>query len=76
MKDEDQRAFISTYQSLGYLKNNKLVILNPNKKLGTFMPNFKTGGSKPIPAEGWLTNEAIANYQLASYLYSSGGYQF
>ena len=76
MKEENQRAFISTYQSLGYLKNNKLVILNPNKKLGTFTPNFKTGGSKPIPAEEWLTDEAIANYQLASYLYSNGGYQF
>jgi len=76
MKDEQQRAFISTYQSLGYLKNDKLVILNPNKKLGTFTPNFKTGGSKPIPSEDWLTNEAIANYQLASFLYSSGAYQF
>lgn len=75
MKDEQQRAFISTYQSLGYIKNNKLVILDPNKKLSTFTPNFKTGASKSIPSERWLTEEAIANYQLASYLYSSGGYQ-
>jgi phosphoglycerol transferase MdoB-like AlkP superfamily enzyme len=76
MKDEQQRAFISTYQSLGYIKNNKLIILDPNKKLGTFTPNFKTGSSKPIPSEEWLTKEAIANYQLASYLYASGAYQF
>lgn len=76
MKDEQQRAFISTYQSLGYLKNNKLVILDPNKKLGTYLPNFKIGSAKPIPAEAWLTDEAIANYQLASYLYTSMGYQF
>jgi phosphoglycerol transferase MdoB-like AlkP superfamily enzyme len=76
MKDEQQRAFISTYQSLGYIKNNMLVILDPNKKLGTFSPNFETGSSKPIPSEEWLTKEAIANYQLASYLYSSGGYKF
>ncbi len=75
MKDEQQRAFISTYQSLGYIKNNKLVILDPNKKLSTFIPNFKTGSSKSILSENWLTNEAIANYQLASYLYSNGGYQ-
>lgn len=76
MKDEQQRAFISTYQSLGYIKNNKLVILDPNKKTSTFIPDFKTGASKSIPAQEWLTNEAIANYQLASYLYSSRGYQF
>ncbi|RZM26600.1 MAG: alkaline phosphatase family protein [Pedobacter sp.] len=76
MKDEHQRAFISTYQSLGYIKNNKLVILDPNKKTSTFIPDFKTGASKSIPAQEWLTNEAIANYQLASYLYSSRGYQF
>lgn len=76
MKDEQQRAFISTYQSLGYLKNNKLVILDPNKKQNTFAPDFKTGSSKPIPNEPWLSNEAIANYQLASYMYSSGGYGF
>jgi phosphoglycerol transferase MdoB-like AlkP superfamily enzyme len=75
MKDEQQRAFISTYQSLGYIKNNKLVILNANKKVNTFAPDFKTGSSKPIPAEEWLTNEAIANYQLASHLYSIKGYQ-
>ncbi|RDC55650.1 alkaline phosphatase family protein [Pedobacter chinensis] len=76
MGDDQQRLFISTYQSLGYIKNNKLVILDPNKKLGTFAPNFKTGSSKPIGSEKWLTEEAIANYQLASYLYSDGGYQY
>ncbi|WP_343534949.1 LTA synthase family protein [Pedobacter sp.] len=76
MKEEQQRVFISTYQSLGYIKNNKLVILDPNKKLGTFIPDFKTGASKPIGSEEWLSNEAIAYYQLASYLYTSRGYQF
>jgi phosphoglycerol transferase MdoB-like AlkP superfamily enzyme len=74
MKDDQQRAFISTYQSLGYIKDNKLVILDPNKKLSTFKPSFLTGASKPIPAEAWLSDEAIANYQLASYLYSSKGF--
>jgi phosphoglycerol transferase MdoB-like AlkP superfamily enzyme len=76
MKDDQQRAFISTYQSLGYIKDNKLVILDPNKKLSTFRPNFLTGAAKAVPAEAQLTDEAIANYQLASYLYSSKGYGF
>ncbi|WP_316796132.1 LTA synthase family protein [Pedobacter agri] len=76
MKDEQQRAFISTYQSLGYIKNNKLVILDPNKKVATSIPNFKTGNAKPVPSENWLTEEAIANYQTAAYLYTKNGYQF
>lgn len=76
MDDKDQRIFISTYQSLGYLKNNKLVILGPNKKTNTFIPDFKTGNAVPTKNEQWLTEEAIANYQMASELYKRKGYQF
>lgn len=71
MADGSERAFISTYQSLGYLKNNKLVILDPNKKVNTFIPDFLTGNSIPTTNDVALTNEAIANYQLASYLYQN-----
>lgn len=76
MNEKDQRIFISTYQSLGYLKNNKLVILGPNKKANTFIPDFKTGNSVATENEQWLTEEAIANYQMASELYKRKGYQF
>lgn len=76
MDEKDQRIFISTYQSLGYLKNNKLVILGPNKKTNTFIPDFKTGNSVATENEQWLTQEAIANYQMASELYKRKGYQF
>ncbi|MDQ0639846.1 phosphoglycerol transferase MdoB-like AlkP superfamily enzyme [Pedobacter sp. W3I1] len=76
MKDSDERAFISTYQSLGYLKNNKLVILNPNKKAATYKPDFTTGSAVAIPADEKLINEAISNYQMASYLYQNNLYGF
>jgi phosphoglycerol transferase MdoB-like AlkP superfamily enzyme len=76
MNEKAERVFISTYQSLGYIKNNKLVILDPNKKVNTYIPNFETGNSSPAPNEKWFTEEAIANYQLASELYKQGGYQF
>jgi len=75
MKDAEQRAFISTYQSLGYIRDGKLTILEPNKKINTFRPNFKTGESSKIPNISTLTNETIAYYQLASYLYKKGLYQ-
>ncbi|MES2416682.1 MAG: LTA synthase family protein [Bacteroidota bacterium] len=69
MANGSERAFISTYQSLGYLKNNKLIILDPNKKADTFLPDFISGNSSLIAPDTTLTNEAIAYYQLASYLY-------
>lgn len=69
MEDTEQRAFISTYQSLGYLRNGKLVVLDPNKKISTFRPDFKTGGSTKISNDKKLTNETISYYQLASFLY-------
>jgi len=69
MKPGEERAFISTYQSLGYIKNNKLVILEPNKKARTFAPDFVTGSSKEVAPDETLINEAVSNYQVASYLY-------
>ncbi|WP_199117256.1 LTA synthase family protein [Pedobacter sp. ASV28] len=75
-KNSNHRAFISTYQSLGYIKNNKLIILDPNKKVGTFRPDFTNGNSKLVPTDNELTNQAIANYQLASYLYKNKLYGF
>ncbi|MCX2493022.1 LTA synthase family protein [Pedobacter sp. PF22-3] len=76
MKDSDERAFISTYQSLGYIKNKTLVILNPNKKVATYKPDFTTGGAVAIPANQKLIDEAISNYQMASYLYQNRLYGF
>ncbi|TCC89206.1 alkaline phosphatase family protein [Pedobacter frigiditerrae] len=76
MKDNEERAFISTYQSLGYIKNNQLVILNPNKKVKSYTPDFINGNSKPVGANPSLIDEAIANYELASYLYKNKLYGF
>ncbi|KIA96899.1 sulfatase [Pedobacter kyungheensis] len=76
MKDGDERAFISTYQSLGYIKHQKLVVLDPNKKSGTYQPDFKTGNAEKRPEDQQLTNETIANYQMAAYLYQNGLYGF
>jgi phosphoglycerol transferase MdoB-like AlkP superfamily enzyme len=76
MKDSEERAFISTYQSLGYIKDNKLVILDPNQKAVTYKPDFATGSAVTISADQKLINEAISNYQMASYLYQNGLYGF
>jgi hypothetical protein len=60
-------VFISTYQNLGYIRDGRLVILSPQKKVATYQPNFETGVAAEIPTSDSLMNEAIAWYQGASY---------
>lgn len=64
------RAFISTYQLLGYLKDDKLVILSPNNDPAT----FRIEGKKQIlmESEKELSEEAISYYQSAYELYIKG----
>lgn len=67
---EKQRAFISTYQGLGFIKNNQLVIQSPIKRIQQFSPDFSTGLAVPTAATDSLTKLAIAYYQCASFLVS------
>lgn len=71
----NERAFISTYQDMGYMKDNKLVILSPQQKTGMYVPDFSTGANVSIPTVPGIVNEAIAWYQAASFLYKSGKYK-
>ncbi len=69
-----ERAFISTYQDMGFIKDGKLVILSPRKKVNMFIPDFKSGTAIPASISDSLVNEAIAWYQGASYLFKKGKY--
>ena len=71
----NERAFISTYQDMGYIKDGKMVILSAQQKIKMFKPDFLTGGNSPIATSDTLVNEAIAWYQGASFLYRSGWYK-
>jgi phosphoglycerol transferase MdoB-like AlkP superfamily enzyme len=62
-----ERAFISTYQNLGYLRNDTLIVLKPQRLSGSFVPNYQDGSVKVTPKSKSLTNEAITWYQTASY---------
>lgn len=63
------RAFIATYQMLGYLKNNKLVILAPQKKPGVFDVSAK-GQTPTEQFDAIIIDQAIAFYQTACQLYT------
>ncbi|MVT11433.1 LTA synthase family protein [Chitinophaga tropicalis] len=72
MPADRQRAFISTYQGLGYLRNGKLVIQSPVKNIKEYQPDFITGNAKQITLNDSLAREAIADYQCTSWLLRHG----
>ncbi len=74
--ENNERIFISTYQDLGYLKKDTLVILYPKNKIRMFLVNKDTGDAKEISLNIDLVNEAIAWYQGACLLFKSGRYKF
>ncbi|MFN8247572.1 MAG: sulfatase-like hydrolase/transferase [Ferruginibacter sp.] len=72
----NDRIFISTYQDMGYIKHDTLVILSPQKKVAMYKTDLQTGQSKKINPHQNLVNEAIAWYQGASFLFNNGKYSF
>jgi phosphoglycerol transferase MdoB-like AlkP superfamily enzyme len=69
-----ERAFISTYQGLGFLKNGELIIQSPVKKVEEYKPDFITGKALRQPLTDSLVKQAISYYQCASWLIRNGKY--
>jgi phosphoglycerol transferase MdoB-like AlkP superfamily enzyme len=66
-----ERAFVSTYQSLGYIRKDTLIILRPQSISESFIPDFADGSAKLIQSNSQLTQEAITWYQTASYQFKN-----
>lgn len=71
----NDRIFISTYQDMGYIRNNKLVILSPRERVEMYSFDYFSGVNTPIPLDKILVNEAISWYQGASFLYKEKKYK-
>lgn len=69
----EERAFISNYQSLGYYKRDRLVVLSPKQEVETFKVDPDSFQTTPDRPEAELLREAIAYYQTASEAYKNGG---
>jgi phosphoglycerol transferase MdoB-like AlkP superfamily enzyme/membrane-associated PAP2 superfamily phosphatase len=67
-----ERAFISNYQSLGYLKNGTLIVLSPKRRVEAYAVDGKRFESRPIEPQSNLVDEAVAYYQTASRAYKTG----
>ncbi|HEY6011968.1 MAG TPA: LTA synthase family protein, partial [Nitrospirota bacterium] len=72
MAPSQERAFISTYQQLGFIKGDKLLIMGPQKHLAGYAFDRTDGTVRSItPADADIT-EMISYYEGASYLYKLG----
>jgi len=69
---EEGRAFVATYQKLGFSKGGKLVVLDVKKspKVFSWIPGSKD--LKPAQADDDLCEEAISFYEGASLLHHRG----
>ncbi|QVW34760.1 sulfatase-like hydrolase/transferase [Geobacter sulfurreducens] len=66
-----ERAFISTYQKLGYIEGDRLLILSPQKGVGVVRFDRRSGATEPLPMDERLLQEALAWYQGANYIYKN-----
>lgn len=68
-----ERAFIGTYQLLGYLHGDTLVQLSPHRKVETLRPAYVHDEAQPPrPENPALTLQAISHYQTAAAAFSDG----
>lgn len=66
-----ERAFISNYQELGYLKNDRLIVLGPKRRVDTYAIDTQ-GDARPAPMNERLRDEAVAYYQSAFQAFKQG----
>ncbi|GEO08971.1 sulfatase [Segetibacter aerophilus] len=74
LREGKEKAFISTYQGLGFIENERLVIQSPVRKIKQFKPNFATGSATEERVTDSLAKKAIAYYQVSSWLFKNKRY--
>ncbi|MCY7355437.1 MAG: sulfatase-like hydrolase/transferase [Lysobacter sp.] len=68
-----ERAFLGTYQLLGYLRNDQLVQLGPHRRADAVQPSYSDDRPQQrLPLDNALALEAVSYYQTASYRFTHG----
>jgi len=73
MKPEDERAFIGNYRKLGYLKDNKVMILDEQENANSYTWNPVDNSLTKVPYEKEFAKKSISFYEVADYLYRNNG---
>jgi phosphoglycerol transferase MdoB-like AlkP superfamily enzyme len=67
------RAYLGTYELLGYLHDDKLVQLSPHRRVDTVKPAYGKDDPQPaLPEDPALTLQAISDYETAAYRFTHG----
>ncbi len=66
-----ERAFLSTYQKLGYMDGDSLVVLEPGKKIQSYAYRREDGLLTPAPDNRRLVEETIDYYQGSNIMYKN-----
>ncbi|HEX8059812.1 MAG TPA: LTA synthase family protein, partial [Cyclobacteriaceae bacterium] len=72
LEEGRERAFISTYQLLGFIRKDQLLILAPQQKNDELTINWSDLSATPSKVDQELMMETIAWYQAASYSFKNG----
>lgn len=67
-----EHALIGTYQTVGYLENDKLVILEPGQRVRVETVDWKSLTTQPGANDPALVEKAISVYQGTSLAFSKG----
>jgi phosphoglycerol transferase MdoB-like AlkP superfamily enzyme len=63
------RAFIATYQKLGYLTEDRLLVLEPQQQVRQYRLDRRNGETEAIAVDQGLWSDMLAYYQGADHLY-------
>jgi len=72
MDASQERAFISTYQKLGFIKDGSLVVLGSQRYLKTYAIDLKSGTAVESKPREKIVSDAVSYFQGASYVYTRG----
>lgn len=67
-----EHALISTYQTVGYLENDRLVILDPGQRVRVETVNWDSLTTQPTADDPAAVEEAISLYEGASLAFKTG----
>jgi phosphoglycerol transferase MdoB-like AlkP superfamily enzyme len=70
---ESDRAFVANYQTLGYIRGDRMVLLQPKRKAEVFRVDHAMSIVDAVDDQQAL-REAISFYSVASYVFRSGLY--
>lgn len=71
MKPENERTFIGNYRKMGYLKENKLMVLGDMKSANYYTWDKTSNILNLLPSNEQALKEAVSYYQCHDYLFQN-----